>query len=165
MNGLNSKYHSLVILVSPFSCLRHASRITTFAPLHSPLRTTCDHRWIEYRKQSGGKDPRSKYKAAISAMILEISLSLTLLSKLFAFAAASSTLGKWVSKTRVRYHDTRDNKVPDYITKEQHHLTEEQIEKLKSLGFDFGERDYSRVVRSWDERFEELLAFRAGKIY
>ena len=68
-----------------------------------------------------------------------------------------------MSKTRVRYHDTIDNKVPDYITKEQHHLTEGQIDKLKSLGFEFGERDYSRVVKSWDERFGELLAFRDGK--
>ena len=75
---------------------------------------------------------------------------------------ATTSLGKWVTKQRLRYHDTKDQKQISYTTTDQHYLTDEQIGKLEAVGFDFGERDYTRVVKSWDERFNELLAFRNG---
>lgn len=89
--------------------------------------------WQEYRKQSGGKDPRS-----------------------------SSALGLWVCKTRMRYHDTQDGKVPGYTKKELHHLTDEQIGELRRVGFNFGERDYTRVVKTFDQHFQHLLEFKEG---
>ena len=90
--------------------------------------------FVEYRSKHGGKYP-----------------------------PCTSVLGKWVTKTRLRYHDTREQRKINYTSQQAHYLTEDQIAELERIGFEFGEREAVRVVKSFDERYEELLAFREGK--
>jgi len=97
------------------------------------VKYTWDQRfeqWLEYRSQNNGKNP-----------------------------STSTTLGKWVSKTRIRYHDTMERRKVAYSNDSTHYLTDEQIEKLKRHAFDVGEREHPRTVKTWEERFDDLLAY------
>ncbi|CAB9518103.1 helicase [Seminavis robusta] len=66
-------------------------------------------------------------------------------------------LASWVSKVRKKYWQKVENGV-------QNSLTEEQIDKLKSWGFNFERKlKFSvlpRPTKCWEERFQDLLEFK-----
>ena len=104
--------------------------------LEARVKYTFDERfeqWLQYRLDHNGMNPTT-----------------------------TTALGKWVSKTRMRYHDTIDGKQVPYQKDAIHHLTADQIKKLKLHAFDLGERDPNRPAhKTWEERYEELLEYRA----